>query len=90
MYIGTCEIRVESVHPRLHEAEAAYEIAPNEFREMAGWVIRNCLQGASGEGGFITKNISNVDNYLSTPNANLFPEAYRMNPCPYQICSSQH
>jgi len=89
MYLGTCEIRVESVHPLIHEAETIYEIAPDEFREMTGWVIRNCVQGVSGDGGIITRNISNVVDYLSTPNANLFPEAYRMKPSPHQPCSSR-
>lgn len=33
---------------------------------MAGWVISQCVGGSPSAGGFITKNISNAIDFLST------------------------
>lgn len=78
--LGTCEIKIDLVHPRFLEDETAHMIAPDEFRGMAGWLIQNCVQGAPSVGGLVTKNISRAINYLSTPNVNLDPIAYRTDP----------
>lgn len=99
MRLGNCEIKIQSIHPRQHEDEGSYMIAPDEFREMAGrfttfvrseyqvmlsiritagWVIRSCVLGAPNVGGFATRNVSNVIDYLATSSGNLSPQAYRM------------
>ena len=68
------------MHPMPPAEDTTFEIAPDTFRGMAGWVIRNCVEGFSPLGGFITKNISNVVDYLLREDVDLNPEAYRMTP----------
>lgn len=71
---GTCEIAVEVVDRNDDErpdAESWFDIAPDEFRGMAGWVMRQCVQGVPSVGGFVTRNISEAINYLSQPTATL-------------------
>lgn len=71
----TCQIAVEVIDPYVDRpnADAWYDLAPNKFREMAGWVIRQCVDGARPIGGFVTRNISDAVNYLSLPTATLEP-----------------
>lgn len=38
---------------------------------MAGWVIEQCVQGSPSSGGFVTRNISNMIDYLEGPNPDL-------------------
>ena len=59
------------------EDDSRYFIVPEEVREMAGWVIRNCVQ-ATGLGGFVTRNISDAISYVTRPGSNLSTSAYRM------------
>lgn len=53
------------------DAESWFDIAPDNFRGMAGWVIRQCLQAEPSVGGFVTKNISEAIDYLQQPQATL-------------------
>ncbi|KAL8832131.1 MAG: hypothetical protein Q9191_000453 [Dirinaria sp. TL-2023a] len=79
---GTCQITINVVDPNHGErpdADAWYDIAPNEFREMAGWVIRQCVESSPPVGGFVTRNISNAINYLRLPTATLQPAAWPLN-----------
>lgn len=59
--------------------EVSFGIAPDRFREMAGWIINECVGGTPSTGGFITWNISNTINYLTSPMVT-WPlwETYRM------------
>ena len=70
---GTCEIAVEIVDPFASDRPglAWVEVAPDVFRGMAGWVIRQCVQNIPPIGGFVTKNISSAINYLQSPTASL-------------------
>lgn len=70
---GTCQIIIDVVDP----TDAGYDIVPNEFRGMAGWVIQQCVESAPLVGGFVTRNISNVINYLRLPTATLRPDTWR-------------
>ena len=70
---GTCEISVEIVDPYAPDRPglAWVDAAPDTFRGMAGWVVRQCVQGVPSIGGFVTINISNAINYLHLPTATL-------------------
>lgn len=85
----TCQIAIDVIDPFLAgrpNADAWYGIKPNEFREMAGWVIQQCVGSASfvaisgalvGVGGFVTRNISRAINYLRLPAATLDRNTWR-------------
>jgi len=68
--LGTCEISIDAVDPVSQGRDPArrvfYNVAPRELREMAGWVISQCVGGIPSMGGFITKNVSNAIDFLST------------------------
>lgn len=53
------------------DIDAWFDIAPDTFRAMAGWVIEQCVQAVPSIGGFVTKNISDAINYLRLPTATL-------------------
>ena len=72
--IGSCVIVVDIVDPIINESNAAHgpiSIVPREWREMAGWVIDQCLGGSTSTGGFVTRNISNAINFLGTTESSL-------------------
>lgn len=66
---GTCQITTSEVDPQYErEGGASHDVAPNEFREMAGWIISQCVAGLNGNiGGFVTRNISNAISYIRIP-----------------------
>ena len=70
---GNCEISVEVTDPgdAGRHVDAWADIAPDDLRGMAGWVIRQCVQGVPPVGGFVTKNISDAIDYLQSPTATL-------------------
>lgn len=71
---GSCYINTESenhIPAGLYGLQLYYDIAPDEFREMALWVIEQCVQGNPSTGGFVTKNLSNMIDYLEGPNPDL-------------------
>ncbi|MCJ1231553.1 hypothetical protein MMC12_008230 [Toensbergia leucococca] len=63
---GGCQIKVDICDPYDTErGGAVFYTVPDDFREMAGWVINQCVVGHTPSlGGFVTKNISNSINYL--------------------------
>ena len=52
-----------------------FSIPPDEIKGMAGYVIQQCVQ--SGTGGFITKNFSNMLDYLMIHEVTTLPRTYR-------------
>lgn len=64
--LGTCEIEINAVDPAWQNKRVFYNIAPKQLPEMAGWVISQCVGGTPSTGGFITKDISNAIDFLST------------------------
>ncbi|KAF6221663.1 hypothetical protein HO133_001631 [Letharia lupina] len=66
---GNCKIWIEIAGPATPQI---YEAVPNEIREMAGWVIEQCVGGnGRGHGGFATKDISELTAYVTEPDANI-------------------
>ncbi|KAL9121020.1 MAG: hypothetical protein Q9187_002420 [Circinaria calcarea] len=55
-------------------------IVPSELREMASWVIDECVLRA-GVGGFVTKNIQQVLNWL-VHNPSVLDATYQQKPAP--------
>ena len=51
-------------------------MAPNVFREMAGYIVTQCV-AQNAAGGYITSNISNTIDYLINPRTNLAQPARR-------------
>ena len=67
---GTCEISINAVDPAavvgVGDRLVDYYISPNQFREMAGWVVEQCIGGNPSMGGYVTRNISNAIEFLAT------------------------
>ena len=47
-----------------------YVAAPNDVRGMAGWLQNECV-ALSGRGGFITRGISNLVDYVTSSTASV-------------------
>ena len=47
-----------------------YVAAPNDIRGMAGWLQTECV-AMNGRGGFITKGISNLVDYVTSSTASV-------------------
>ena len=48
-----------------------YEAIPNEIRGLAAWVIYQCVgDNEAGYGGFATKDISKLTNFVTEPDMN--------------------
>ena len=83
---GTCQISITQVDPKVGQRgdDGWFDVVPDQFREMAGWVIEQCMNdlrpdgGRDSSGGFVTRNISNAIDYLRSPGASLNPDTYRM------------
>lgn len=72
--IGNCKIWIEIAGPTTPEI---YEAVPNEIRGMAAWLIDHCVSGsARGYGGFATKDISKLIDYVTEPDTKI-SETYR-------------
>jgi len=53
----------------------AITLVPNELRGMAAYLANSCV-GARGTGGFVTKNIQGLVDYVTCPEADLDAPAY--------------
>ena len=65
-------IQVEAAGPELPEI---IYIAPDRLVSMAEWVITSCVRD-TGVGGFITSDVTALENYITTPGINL-DQTYR-------------
>ena len=71
---GNCKIWVEVAGPATPQT---YEAIPNEIRGMAGWVVDECVRsGEMGFGGFATRDISTLTQYVTKPDTKI-SRAYR-------------
>ncbi|KAK4696686.1 hypothetical protein P7C71_g1274, partial [Lecanoromycetidae sp. Uapishka_2] len=50
-------------------------LVPNDIRGMAGWLARQCVD-SRGTGGFMTKGIQGLVNYVTDPKSNLDAPEY--------------
>ena len=68
--IGSSEITIEVVGPADQEQSISREkrcyLAPNELHEMACRVMRQCIDGSTNAGGYVTRNISHAIDFLTT------------------------
>lgn len=60
-------IQVEAAGPELPEI---LYIAPDRLVSMADWVLTTCVRGGA-IGGFITSDVTALENYITTPGINL-------------------
>ncbi len=51
------------------------ELIPNEIRGMAGWLANRCT-GSRGVGGFVTRGIQGIVDYVTDPTTNLDAPEY--------------
>ena len=71
---GNCKIWIEIAGPT---SPAIYEAVPNEVRGMAAWLIDQCVGGSGrGYGGFATKDIGKLIDYVTEPDTKI-SETYR-------------
>ena len=67
-------IQIEAAGPELPEI---IYIAPDRLVSMADWVLTTCVRSPGGAvGGFITSDLSALEDYITTPGINL-DERYR-------------
>ena len=59
---GACAVSIEVAGPNL---PSTITFIPNEIRGMIGWVISKCVLEGLGLGGFITKNISHLLDFIN-------------------------
>ena len=72
-------IQIEAAGPELPEI---IYIAPDRLVSMADWVLTNCVRSPGGAiGGFITSDLSALEDYITTPGINL-DERYRKRQVP--------
>ncbi len=63
--LGTCEIQLQASGPATFHGQA-FSFAPDAIRNMAGWLIDQCVFGAR-MGGYATAGISNTVEYVARP-----------------------
>ena len=72
--LGGCGISIEHAGPDF-TSPSYIPLVPDDIRGMAGDVIASCVAGRGGLGGFVTKGLASVYNYIAhsgsfTPTSN--------------------
>ena len=67
----TCNIRFQVAGPAAERLDIV-PFVPNDMRNMAGWVLEQCIEEKSGkEGGWVSKDLSNTVDYLTDPDSDI-------------------
>ena len=75
---GTCHIRIDVAGPSPSGVVNLDNLRRQDVVDMALWVLRRCVMGANGSGGFVTKLLQNLVRYsLSDQNPTPFPSSFR-------------
>lgn len=61
--LGTCQIQLQASGPATYYGQT-FTFAPNTIVNMAGWLIDQCVEGAS-MGGYATAEFSNTVEYVT-------------------------
>ena len=61
-------IQVEAAGPELPEI---IYIVPDRLLSMAEWVLSSCVRDSAAIGGFITSDLTALENYITSPGINL-------------------
>lgn len=73
-FLGLCMVSVELGGPTIPQT---VRLRPNDVRGMAGWAIDQCVIDGAGSGGFVTKGLLNLINYVADPATDIIAP-YRM------------
>lgn len=65
--VGSCRIEFHASGKAAHEENFALEVAPDEIRDMIGYVIDNLFSGEEEEMGFMTKYFNRTLDWLVAP-----------------------
>ena len=67
----TCNIRFQVAGPAAERLDIV-PFVPNDMRNMAGWVLEQCIEEESGkEGGWVSKDLLNTVDYLTDPDSDI-------------------
>ena len=82
-----CRISVEVAGP----AEImAYTAKPDDIRGLANWLVSQCVSHSGGIGGFLTKDIGNLIDYVTAPQTDiygLFRKIIQIPCCTFRQCA---
>lgn len=67
--IDDCRVSVELAGPV--EAKT-YMAKPDDIRGVADWLVNQCVSTEGGIGGFVTKDIGKMVNFITAPRTNIY------------------
>ena len=66
--VDDCRISVEVAGPA---SPTTYTAKPDDIRGLADWLAIQCVIGNDGSGGFLTKDIGNMIDFITAPQTDI-------------------
>jgi hypothetical protein len=67
--IDECRVSVEMAGP---VQAKTYMAKPDDIRGVADWLLNQCVFTEDGIGGFVTKDIDNMVDFVTAPQTNIY------------------